>query len=319
MGVVVKKFEDYLDSVASQGSDPPININPDDLVIQAALDPNAEQTMDAPLRTPRKSALLDFVYKQLLPNLTSTQQDSNGGLDQTFASQTYMNLNADTSETKISLVQPEISAPPDLLSYIENDLGVTLDLYCPASWSKLYPMPAAMISASVHHYKQDSDNLAKSFRELHEDQMMLGNDEYGHAYRGSSLSNLLQPDQLHFIIGNAAGGLKATRTGSMSKQSSKDKSRQQLESAASISSISSTRSHPLRKIEGPSNKRLGWGALRKSNATSQFESSNLLRPMSSTKRKTNRKQGLIKYPKVRVKVRINAQLSKRAKDICASY
>ncbi|KAI9179304.1 hypothetical protein H9P43_005967 [Blastocladiella emersonii ATCC 22665] len=62
--------------------------------------------------------------------------------------QLYPSLQA-SAQTPSMIVQPEINPPKDLLDYIERDLGIKLDLYCPASWSNLRSLPADMISATI--------------------------------------------------------------------------------------------------------------------------------------------------------------------------
>ncbi|KAI9220216.1 hypothetical protein BC828DRAFT_384053 [Blastocladiella britannica] len=73
------------------------------------------------------SALLHTVLTQLYPPPPSNHQSSLG-----------------------LLVQPELNPPQELIDYIERDLGIHLDLYCPATWSNLRELPAPMVAATVN-------------------------------------------------------------------------------------------------------------------------------------------------------------------------
>ncbi|KAJ3368589.1 hypothetical protein GGF31_006271 [Allomyces arbusculus] len=55
----------------------------------------------------------------------------------------------DAAKPATLYVQPELDPPQDLLEYIEHELGIPLDLYCPAGWVGMHPMPAHMVAATV--------------------------------------------------------------------------------------------------------------------------------------------------------------------------
>ncbi|KAJ3354977.1 hypothetical protein GGF32_002305 [Allomyces javanicus] len=117
---------------------PPETASADSLAAPGDPTPSTPSKPGTPTpRTPRSpptagpSPLLATVLSQLYPSTGPTDRGD------------------DAAKPATLYVQPELDPPQDLLEYIEHELGIPLDLYCPAGWVGMHPMPAHMVAATV--------------------------------------------------------------------------------------------------------------------------------------------------------------------------